>query len=92
VIGCSDRAPGIPHADRSVALTRRFVLDRELSKRSDTDYDDSLRLPVPPQALKEHRPLPIETNGPTNGSDASETEELGTVPDVNRLSYQDLIT
>ena len=35
--------------------------NRELSKRSDADYDDSLHLPVPPQPLKEHRPLPIET-------------------------------
>jgi hypothetical protein len=35
--------------------------NRELSTRSDAGYDDSLRLPVPPQTLKEHRPLPIET-------------------------------
>ena len=35
--------------------------NRELSTRSDADYDDSLRLPVPPQTLKVHRPLPIET-------------------------------
>jgi hypothetical protein len=35
--------------------------NRELSTRSDADYDDLLRLPVPPQTLKVHRPLPIET-------------------------------
>jgi hypothetical protein len=34
---------------------------REQSKRSDADCDDSLRLPVPPQPLKEHRALTIET-------------------------------
>jgi hypothetical protein len=35
--------------------------NRELSTRSGADYGGSLRLPIPPQALKEHRPLPIET-------------------------------
>jgi hypothetical protein len=28
---------------------------------SEKDWDDSLRLPVPPQPLKEHWKLPIET-------------------------------
>jgi hypothetical protein len=33
----------------------------EPSTRSDADYNGSFRLPVPPQPLKEHRPLPVET-------------------------------
>jgi hypothetical protein len=35
--------------------------NRELSTKSDADCDESLRLPVPLQPLKEHRPQPIET-------------------------------
>ena len=34
---------------------------REPSTRSEADYNGSFRLPVPPQPLKEHPPLPIET-------------------------------
>jgi hypothetical protein len=35
--------------------------DLERLKRSDADYDGPLRLPVPSQPLKEHRPLTVET-------------------------------
>jgi hypothetical protein len=34
---------------------------REPSTRSNADYDPSFRLPVPPEPLKDHLRLPIET-------------------------------